>query len=569
MKRVSFFDGASSETTPVLGNISTTELVQYASDAAFEAVEQGAPIAGNIYFNTTDNNVRYYNGTAWTNVADDNSSQTFTNKAIDGNSNTITNIDGDNVIIDEDLPLAAGTAQSVAKDHEDRITQNETDIASKIDSSEKGVANGVATLDAGGLVPSSQLPSFVDDVLEYADQASFPATGETGKIYVALDTNLTYRWSGSVYVEISSGPADTDDVPEGATNLYYTDTRADARIAAASIDDLSDVDTTSTPPSVNQKLGWNGSNWVPQTVSGGGGLTVTSQTSNYTANAGELVLADPTSGDFTVTLPSAASNTSEQIYVMFEGSSSNVVDVEGIDLLYSGEFAGFISDGTNWLPIHVNKNLTITTLTSGSGTYTVPNGVRYLTVQMVGGGGGGACSGTSNGTLATSGGTTTFGTSLLTATGGGIDGTNGYGGGGGTGTVNSPATVVAIFGGSAGQAPSSKSVSGNMSGNGGVGGTSYFGGAGKAAGGTNAGAGSAAFGNSGSGGGGGGGGTNGAVFGGPGGGAGGYVEAIISNPDSSYSYTVGAGGSGAGAGPSGQPGGAGGSGVIIIKEHYY
>lgn len=54
----------------------------------------------------------------------------------------------------------------------------------------------------GGVVPSSQLPSYVDDVLEFADLASFPATGETGKIYLALDTNSTYRWTGSVYVKI-------------------------------------------------------------------------------------------------------------------------------------------------------------------------------------------------------------------------------------------------------------------------------------------------------------------------------------------------------------------------------
>jgi len=56
----------------------------------------------------------------------------------------------------------------------------------------------------GGLVPSSQLPSYVDDVLEYANLASFPATGETGKIYVDLATNKIYRWSGTVYIEISS-----------------------------------------------------------------------------------------------------------------------------------------------------------------------------------------------------------------------------------------------------------------------------------------------------------------------------------------------------------------------------
>lgn len=61
---------------------------------------------------------------------------------------------------------------------------------------------GKASLE-NGKVPVSQLPSYVDDVLEYANKASFPATGESGKIYVDLATNLTYRWSGSAYVEIS------------------------------------------------------------------------------------------------------------------------------------------------------------------------------------------------------------------------------------------------------------------------------------------------------------------------------------------------------------------------------
>lgn len=55
-----------------------------------------------------------------------------------------------------------------------------------------------------GVVPASQLPSYVDDVLEYADLASFPATGESGKVYIAIDTNKTYRWSGTVYTQIGS-----------------------------------------------------------------------------------------------------------------------------------------------------------------------------------------------------------------------------------------------------------------------------------------------------------------------------------------------------------------------------
>jgi hypothetical protein len=67
----------------------------------------------------------------------------------------------------------------------------------------KGVNNGYAGLDSTGKVPSTQLPSYVDDVLEAANVAALPATGETGKIYITLDTNKIYRWTGSVYVEIS------------------------------------------------------------------------------------------------------------------------------------------------------------------------------------------------------------------------------------------------------------------------------------------------------------------------------------------------------------------------------
>lgn len=73
--------------------------------------------------------------------------------------------------------------------------------------SEMGVASGVATLGTDGKVPSSQLPSYVDDVLEYETKTKFPTTGETGKIYVDTKTNLTYRWSGSAYVEISQSIA--------------------------------------------------------------------------------------------------------------------------------------------------------------------------------------------------------------------------------------------------------------------------------------------------------------------------------------------------------------------------
>ena len=70
-----------------------------------------------------------------------------------------------------------------------------------------GVADGVCGLDSSGKVGSAFLPSYVDDVIEVANFAALPVTGETGKIYVTLDDNLTYRWSGSAYVEISKSLA--------------------------------------------------------------------------------------------------------------------------------------------------------------------------------------------------------------------------------------------------------------------------------------------------------------------------------------------------------------------------
>lgn len=92
--------------------------------------------------------------------------------------------------------------------------------------SAKNQNNGYAGLDAGGKVAAAQLPSYVDDVEEYANQAAFPATGETSKIYVALDNNKIFRWSGSAYVEISASPGSTDAVAEGSSNLYFTTQRA-------------------------------------------------------------------------------------------------------------------------------------------------------------------------------------------------------------------------------------------------------------------------------------------------------------------------------------------------------
>jgi len=171
---------------------------------------------------------------------------------------------------------------------------------------------------------------------------------------------------------------------------------------------------------------------------------------------------------------------------------------------------------------------TQTVLTSGSGTYTIPSGCIRIFIRMIGGGGGGG--GTS--TDGSNGGDTTFGIYTAYHGNGGQSASGGSGGASSFGSFN-------VAGGAGGDA---------YIGYGALGGSGFYGGAGKQ--------GTSAATNSGAGGGG-------NTGGGGGGGAGGYGELQINSPVTSYSYSVGTSGSGASGA------GNGGSGVIIIEEFYY
>ena len=132
---------------------------------------------------------------------------------------------------------AADDAEELARVNADQALQDQINglDTQYIKVSEKGAPDGVATL-VNGTVPASQLPSFVDDVLEFDSQADFPVPGEKGKIYVVTeatdpDYNKQFRWTGTQYVAMVASPGTTDDVPEGSTNLYFTDARAQAAVA--------------------------------------------------------------------------------------------------------------------------------------------------------------------------------------------------------------------------------------------------------------------------------------------------------------------------------------------------
>lgn len=140
------------------------------------------------------------------------------------------------------------------------------DEVGAIPANQKGAANGVAELDENGIILSSQLPSYVDDVEEYESKTSFPTSGEAGKIYIDISTNITYRWSGTVYTPIGSDLA----LGETSSSAYRGDrgkvaydhsqiTEGNPHGVTAEILGLADVatsgsygDLTGTPTNVSQ-----------------------------------------------------------------------------------------------------------------------------------------------------------------------------------------------------------------------------------------------------------------------------------------------------------------------------
>jgi hypothetical protein len=174
-------------------------------------------------------------------------------------------------------------------------------------SANKNANNGYAGLDANGLVPASILPSYVDDVLEFADVAAFPATGETGKIFVAVDTGKIYRWSGSAYVEISASPGSTDAVTEGTVNLYFTTQRARDAFSASTGITITNGAIATTITQYTDSDARQAVSVSTGTASGGGSLSYNNTTGVFSFTPAEQG-AQSLSGLTDTTITSPATN---------------------------------------------------------------------------------------------------------------------------------------------------------------------------------------------------------------------------------------------------------------------
>ena len=254
--------------------------------------------------------------------------------------------------------------------------------------------------------------------------------------------------------------------------------------------------------------------------------------------------------------------------IVFASALTGSDSIDFITVLGDVLNVGTVSDGTITDAKTAFTAPTITRLTSGTGTYTLPSGVKYIIVEMAGAGGGGSGGGTGSWGAGSNGGNTTFGTVALGN--GGTGGSTPWSGAGGTGgSVTLGAGGTQIYNSVGGRGGGSSVFPDIYSfGLTGMGGQNPLGGGAPSV--TYIGGGLTGITNSGGGGSGGGGGTSNAAYTGTGGGAGGYMKFLISSPSASYAYAVGAGGAGgsAGTGSNAQAGGAGGSGVIIIQEFY-
>lgn len=235
--------------------------------------------------------------------------------------------------------------------------------------SAKGQANGYASLDSNGLVPSSQLPSYVDDVVEAADFASLPGTGETGKIYVTIDTGKIYRWGGSAYAEISPSPGSTDSVTEGSTNLYFTTQRARDAFSASTGISITNGAISST---ITQYTDSNARSAISVTDSGGDGSL------SYDSGTGAITYVGPSAADVRAHFSGGTAISITDGVIAFTGTQASGNELENVVEDTTPQLGGNLDLNSN--SITGTGGISITGTVVAQSTINAQTGTTYTTV---------------------------------------------------------------------------------------------------------------------------------------------------------------------------------------------
>ncbi|CAD0219777.1 hypothetical protein [Chryseobacterium sp. JV274] len=266
-----------------------------------------------------------------------------------------------------------------------------SDLANYIPLSQKGAANGVAALDASGLVPASQLPSYVDDVLEgyyktadgkFYKEAGYTTliTGETGKIYVSLDTNKTYRWTGTTFVYITSGAVDSVNGLTGVVVLNKS------HVGLGNADNTADAAKnvlSATKWTTVRTITLSGVTATAQNIDGSGNVTVPITAVPATLLTGTAAV-NTTGSAAKLTTPRTISASGDATWTATFDGSANVTS--GLTLAATGVTAGTYDevtvDAKGRVTAGSNNVKSYTTSISGTGGVVHNLGTRNVDVAM-------------------------------------------------------------------------------------------------------------------------------------------------------------------------------------------
>jgi len=367
-------------------------------------------LSANRSFTTPDTITRLKGGTSGTLVSGDVTLAAGANMAVNQTGNTITLVSTDTTYsagngltlsgTSFSLPITtSGTGNVVTgiTQTTNGITVNlgsmptSSDLANYIPLSQKGAANGVAALDASGLVPASQLPSYVDDVLEgyyktadgkFYKEASYTTliTGETGKIYVSLDTNKTYRWTGTTFVYITSGAVDSVNGLTGVVVLNKS------HVGLGNADNTADAAKnvlSATKWTTVRTITLSGVTATAQNIDGSGNVTVPVTAVPATLLTGTAAV-NTTGSAAKLTTPRTISASGDATWTTTFDGSANVTS--GLTLAATGVTAGTYDEVTvdaKGRVIAGNNNVkSYTTSISGSSGVVHNLGTRNVDVAM-------------------------------------------------------------------------------------------------------------------------------------------------------------------------------------------
>ncbi|MGL6128461.1 hypothetical protein [Chryseobacterium artocarpi] len=367
-------------------------------------------LSANRSFTTPDTITRLKGGASGSLVSGDVTLSAGANMAINQSGNTITLVATDTTYSAGNGLTLAGTTFSLPVTTSgtgnvvtgivqtaNGITVNlgsmptSSDLANYIPLLQKGAANGVATLDGSGLVPASQLPSYVDDVLEgyykaadekFYKEASYTTliAGETGKIYVSLDTNKTYRWTGSAFVYITSGAVDSVNGITGVVVLNKS------HIGLSNVDNTADSVKnvlSATKWSTVRTITLSGVTATAQNIDGSGNVTVPIIAVPATLLTGTASI-NTTGSAAKLTTPRTISATGDAAWTTTFDGSANVTGA--LTLAATGVTAGTYNqvtvDAKGRVTGGSNTSRSYTTSISGTASIAHNLGSRNVDVTM-------------------------------------------------------------------------------------------------------------------------------------------------------------------------------------------